>query len=113
MTANVPARRPTALPEPGGEVFVTVTTENTRGGPPWRAASLGLVSLAVPAGAGFAYPLVGMVVAGTEVAVTLAVAGTALFGSQALSERAFRFLRWAGNRPEPLTPEESRARLPA
>jgi hypothetical protein len=40
---------------------------------------------------------VGLVVALTVIAV-------ALFGSQALSERAFRLLRWFGNRPEPPAP---------
>ena len=37
-------------------------------------------------------------------AVALTVIAVALFGSQALSERAFRLLRWFGNRPEPPAP---------
>jgi len=32
--------------------------------------------------------------------VVLTIIATALFGSQALSERAFRLLRWFGNRPQ-------------
>lgn len=39
-----------------------------------------------------------------EFVVILTVLGTALFGSQTLSERAFRLLRWLGNRPEPPGP---------
>jgi len=36
--------------------------------------------------------------------VALMVIAVALFGSKAISERAFRLLRWFGNRPEPPTP---------
>jgi hypothetical protein len=36
--------------------------------------------------------------------LALTVIGTALFGSQELSERAFRLLRWIANRPEPTAP---------
>jgi hypothetical protein len=34
----------------------------------------------------------------------LVITGTALFGSQAVSERAFRLLRWITNQPEPPAP---------
>ena len=37
----------------------------------------------------------------TEVLVTITVITVALFGSKTLSERAFRFLRWFGNRADP------------
>ena len=37
----------------------------------------------------------------TEVVVALTVIAVALFGSKTLSERAFRLLRWFGNRAEP------------
>ena len=50
-------------------------------------------------------PLLGEVIAITEVVVALTVIAVALFGSQALSERAFRLLRWFGNRPEPQAPD--------
>jgi hypothetical protein len=36
--------------------------------------------------------------------VALTVIAVALFGSKALSERAFRLLRWFGNHPEPPAP---------
>jgi hypothetical protein len=42
------------------------------------------------------------------VVLLLIVPGTALFGSKILSERAFRLLRWLGNRPEPPGPGEQR-----
>ena len=50
-------------------------------------------------------PLLGEVIAITEIVAALTVIAIALFGSQALSERAFRLLRWFGNRPEPPAPE--------
>ena len=43
-----------------------------------------------------------------ELVVALTVVITALFGSQALSERAFRLLRWIANRPEPACPAAAR-----
>jgi hypothetical protein len=42
-----------------------------------------------------------------ELAVALTLIGTALFGSQALSDRAFRLLRWIANKPEPPAPDTS------
>jgi hypothetical protein len=50
------------------------------------------------------HPLLGEVIAITEIVVALTVIAVALFGSQALSERAFRLLRWVGNRSEPAAP---------
>jgi hypothetical protein len=50
------------------------------------------------------HPLLGTAIAGIEVVVVLTIIATALFGSRALSERAFRLLRWFGNRPEPPGP---------
>jgi hypothetical protein len=55
-------------------------------------------------GIGIVNPLLGEVIAITEIVVALTVIGAALFASQALSERAFRLLRWFGNRPEPPAP---------
>jgi hypothetical protein len=55
-------------------------------------------------GIGMLRPLLSEVIAITEIVVALAVIAVALFGSKALSERAFRLLRWFGNRPEPPTP---------
>lgn len=70
----------------------------------WRSAGAGAASLATPVGIGVLHPLLGEVIAIIEVAVVLTILGTALFGSPALSERAFRLLRWLRNRPEPQAP---------
>ena len=48
--------------------------------------------------------LLGESVAITELVVALTVIAVALFGSKTLSERAFRLLRWFGNRAEPPSP---------
>jgi hypothetical protein len=71
---------------------------------PWRTAGISLTSLGTPIGIGIAAPLYSEIMAAIEVAVVLTIIGTALFGSQALSERAFRLLRWIGNRAEPPAP---------
>jgi hypothetical protein len=68
---------------------------------PWRTVGAGVASLAPPVGIGVLHPVLGEILAVIEVMVVLTVIGTALFGSSALSERAFRLLRWLGNRPEP------------
>jgi hypothetical protein len=55
-------------------------------------------------GIGILNPLLGEVIAITEILVAFTVIAVALFGRQALSERTFRLLRWFGNRPEPQGP---------
>jgi len=71
---------------------------------PWKTAGVGIVSLGTPAGIGMLHPVFGEIIVAVEAAVGLAIILTALFGSQALSERAFRLLCWLGNRPEPPSP---------
>jgi hypothetical protein len=79
---------------------------------PWRSFGTGAVSIGTPLAAAALHLLLGEVIVGVELAVILTVLGTALFGSQTLSERAFRMLRWLGNRPEPPGPNDSiRARV--
>jgi hypothetical protein len=79
---------------------------------PWRTAGIGLTSLGTPIGIGVADPLIGTIAFAVELAAALTIIGTALFGSPALSERAFRLLRWIGNRPEPPAPAgPSRSRV--
>lgn len=90
------ARRIASLPAPpesGG-------ARRPGGRVPWRAAGAGLTSL----GIGVADHQLGQITLAIELLAVLAVIGTALFGSRALSERAFRLLRWAANRPEPPVP---------
>ncbi len=72
--------------------------------PPWRAVGVGIASFGTPVGIGVAHLGLGEIVAAVEVVAALTITGTALFGSAALSERAFRLLRWLGNRPEPPSP---------
>jgi hypothetical protein len=83
-----------AGPEPGGRV-------------PGRAAAAGLASLGTPLGIGVADHQLGQITLAIELLAVLSVIGTALFGSQALSERAFRLLRWAANRSEPSAPADT------
>jgi len=71
---------------------------------PWRPAVTGVASFGSAVGIGVLHPLLGEVIAITEIAVVLTVIAVALFGSKTLSERAFRLLRWFGNRPEPPAP---------
>ena len=70
----------------------------------WRTAITGAASLGAPVGIAVFNSLLGEIVAMTEVLVTITVITVALFGSKTLSERAFRLLRWFGNRAEPPAP---------
>ena len=76
----------------------------TRDNLSWRSVGAGAASLATPVSIGILHPVLGEVIAIIEVAVALTIIGIALFGSPALSERAFRLLRWIRNRPEPQAP---------
>ena len=71
---------------------------------PWRAAGIGLTSLGAPIGIGAASHLLGLTAFALELTTALTIIGTALFGSQVISERAFRILRWIANKPEPPAP---------
>ena len=71
---------------------------------PWRTVAAILTSVGSQVGIGVDDPLLGQAAIIVELAAALAIIGVALFGSQALSERAFRLLRWIANRPEPLAP---------
>lgn len=74
---------------------------------PWRSVAASVTALGGPVGIGFLHPLLGDIAAIIEVVVALTIIGTALFGSPDLSDRAFRLLRWIGNRPEPPAPKVS------
>lgn len=75
---------------------------------PWRSVGASIVSVGTPLGISILHPLLGEVIAVVEVVMIFTVLGTALFGSQTLSERAFRLLRWLGNRSEPPGPSDQR-----
>ena len=55
------------------------------------------------------HPALGVAVFLTELAVSLIILGTALFGAKEYSERAFRLLRWIADRPEPDAPPDNTA----
>ncbi|MGW3349843.1 hypothetical protein ACWDA3_41655 [Nonomuraea rubra] len=62
----------------------------------------------MPALAWSAHAALGVALVVLEALVAVVVVGAALFGSEAISERAFRLLRWLSNRPEPEAPRRSR-----
>lgn len=73
-----------------------------------RAAGVGAVGLGVPALAWSVHAALGVTLVVFEALVAVVVVGAALFGSEVISERAFRLLRWLSNRPEPEAPRRSR-----
>lgn len=93
------------MTEPGNESADPAAPPAPDGGRvPWRAAGIGLTSLGAPIGIGAANHLLGSTALALELTAALTIIGTALFGSQVTSERAFRILRWIANRPEPPAP---------
>jgi hypothetical protein len=80
---------------------------------PWHTASAGIASLGTSIGIEVLSPALGELIVAIELAAMLAIIGTALFASPALSERAFRILRWIANRPESSAPQPARQRQQA
>ena len=76
---------------------------------PWRSVAASVTTVGTPVGIGVLNPALGEIVAIIEFLAALTIMATALFGSADLSNRAFRLLRWIGNRPEPPAPEPSGA----
>ena len=73
-----------------------------------RKALIGLSALiGAPVGIWLLQPVAGAVIVTAEIASVFIVIASALFGSEILSERAFRLLRWFSNRPEPPGPRQS------
>jgi hypothetical protein len=95
---------PTHRTDAGGVTSQPGSLPPSREHPPWRPISVGLSSLGIPAGIGILHPVLGEALIVIEIAVALTIIGAALFGNETLSERAFRLLRWLGNRPEPPSP---------
>ena len=96
---------PNEKPSSGTGIHRSVTSANSPDSTrvPWRPLTAA-ASLGTPAGIGMLHPVLGEVIAVVEIAVVLTIIATALFGSRTLSERAFRLMRWFGNRPEPRAP---------
>jgi hypothetical protein len=97
------------VPSPDNGDARAGTTDNTtpaaREHAPWRPVGVGVATSLGTAGVGVLHPVLGAAAAIVELGVALTIIATALFGSQALSDRAFRLLRWIGNRPEPRSPD--------
>jgi hypothetical protein len=89
----------TGIPRPGRSVGFLNSPQVS-----WRPVGAATAVLGATVGAGTFYPILGWVIALIAVIVMVTVIGTALFGSHTFSERAFRLLRWFGNRPEPAAP---------
>jgi hypothetical protein len=66
-----------------------------------RLAALTTAAAGAPAAAWAVHPALSAIIGGLLIAVGLMIIATALFGSDRLSERAFRLLRWIADRPEP------------
>jgi hypothetical protein len=99
-------------PLPGvGDTKAQSVLPATRAYAPWFTVGAGIASLGTPVGIGVLHPVLGVFIAIVEMVAVLTIIGTALFGSQALSERAFRLLRWIGNRSEPLGPPSDHPRV--
>jgi hypothetical protein len=79
-----------------------------RDGGRWQPLGLGLASAGAPIGISLQHPSVGVALMIVELASALTIIAAALFGSDQLSDRAFRLLRWFGNRPEPASPHRIR-----
>ncbi|GLW98278.1 hypothetical protein Misp02_23650 [Microtetraspora sp. NBRC 16547] len=69
-----------------------------------RSLSVGAASLGGPVVGWSTHPVMGLAVALFELMAVASVVWAALFGSETVHERAFRLLRWVGNRPEPRGP---------
>ncbi|SNT64128.1 hypothetical protein SAMN05216276_11116 [Streptosporangium subroseum] len=66
-----------------------------------RLAAITAAAVGAPAVAWVVHPMLSAVIASLQATSGITIMGTALFGSDRLSERAFRLLRWATDRPEP------------
>lgn len=102
MTAG-PPQSAASSPDDGGTPICSATLAK-RERVPRRTVGACITSLGTPVGIWVLCPVLGEVIAAIEVAAMLTIIATALFGSLALSERAFRLLRWLGDRPEPPSP---------
>jgi hypothetical protein len=80
---------------------------------PWRPIGAVATSIGAPAGIGLLHPILGAAVFLVELALSVMILSTALFGTREYSERAFRLLRWIADRPEPEAPPGSSGPGPA
>jgi uncharacterized membrane protein YdcZ (DUF606 family) len=87
---------------------------SSRGRPSWWRLTGGIGAVSLQGTTALLHPWLGAVLAvaalATAATVMLVLIGAAVFGSERLSERAFRLLRWAADRPEPRSPRSGRYR---
>lgn len=76
----------------------------SRGGPSELSVA---TSICAPAGIGLLHPALGAAMFSIELALSVMILSTALYGAKEYSERAFRLLRWIADRPEPAAPPGS------
>jgi hypothetical protein len=80
---------------------------------PWRPIGAVVTSIGAPTGIGLLHPALGAAVFLVELALSVMILSTALFGAREYSERAFRLLRWIADRPEPEAPPAAGDPAPA
>ncbi|MFI0424038.1 hypothetical protein [Spongiactinospora sp. 9N601] len=66
-----------------------------------RVVTVTTATVSAPAAVWLVHPALSIIIAGLLIALGIVIMASALFGSERLSERAFRLLRWIANRPEP------------
>lgn len=74
-----------------------------------RTAAASLSALVPPGALSVIHPAFAIALIFIEFGLCIAVVGTALYGSNTVSERAFRLLRWVANKPEPAAPTQKLA----
>jgi hypothetical protein len=79
---------------------------------PWRTFGLGISAIGAPSAASYFHPVLGLLLAASEIATIVTVVASALFGTSTISERAFRLLRWFADRPEPPSPPKLASSIP-
>lgn len=86
---------------------MTMETGDGQAPPPRSARSIiaGVSAVGVPVVGEVLHPLLGEIVTIAELLLALTIVAMALFGGQDARERAYRLLRWIGNRPEPPRPQ--------
>jgi hypothetical protein len=74
---------------------------------PWRSFRIGVSIIGAPAAISYIHPTLGLSLFITQAVTLMIVFAAALFGTQTISDRAFRLLRWLASRPEPAAPPSS------
>jgi len=92
---------------PGQEAMMETDVSQAPPPRPARSIIAGMTTVGVPVVGEVMHPLLGEIVTIAELLLALTIVVMALFGSPDARERAYRLLRWIGNRPEPPAPRQS------